>query len=135
MSPRHTGPRSLLPPEVMGASIDRTFARMGPISNRIIAFSKLLAVGNLDRGWLVALVWTLATKVGGEIKILARFGTAFYWCSLAIAFACLIAAIIILMAIIQGKPSGSEAWMAVVFFAAVGVSSWMANRVVDSVGL
>src|SRR6516165_6377914 len=86
-----------------------------PISKRIrrFGFSNLLAVGNLDRGWLVALLWTRAE---GEIKMLARFGTVFYWCSLAIAFACWTAAIIILMAIIEGKLSGSEVWMAAEFF-------------------
>jgi len=94
---------------VRASSDDRTFARMGPISNRIrtIGFSNLLAVGNLDRGWLVALVWTLGTKVEGEIKMLGRFGIVLYWCSLAISFACSIAATIILMAIIRGKLSGS----------------------------
>jgi hypothetical protein len=83
-------------------------------------------------GWLVAFVWRLGTRAEGEIKMQARFGTVFYWCSLAIAFACSIAATIILMAIINGKPSGSEAWMAAVFFVAVGISSWLVNRAVDS---
>ena len=46
---------------------------MGSISNRIrtIGFSNLLAIGNLDRGWLVALVWT---RAGGEKKMPGRFG-------------------------------------------------------------
>ena len=103
---------------------------MGSISNGIrkIGFSNLLAVGNLDRGWVVALVWTLGTKIEGEIKMLARFGTVFYWCSLAIAFACLIAATIILMAIIERKLSGSEVWMAAEFFMAVGCISWLVGR-------
>jgi len=114
---------------VPASSDDRTFARMGPISNGI---SNLLAVGNLDRGWLVALVWTLGTKVEGEIKMLARFGTVFYWCGLAIAFACSIAATIILMAIIRGKLSGSEVWMAAEFFVAVGVVAVGVSRAVDS---
>jgi hypothetical protein len=102
-----------------------------PISNRIrrIGFSNLLAVGNLDRGWLVALLWT---RAAGEIKMLARFGTVFYWCSLAIAFACSIAATIILMAIIKGMPSGSEVWMAAEFFVAVGVVAVGVSRAVDS---
>ena len=107
---------------------------MGPISNRIrtIGFSNLLAVGNLDRGWLVALVWTLGTKVEGEIKMLGRFGIVLYWCSLAISFACSIAATIILMAIIRGKLSGSEVWMAAEFFVAVGVVAVGVSRAVDS---
>jgi hypothetical protein len=94
--------------------------------------SRFFAVSNLHRGWFVALVWRLGARAEGKIKMLAPLGTVFYWGSLAIAFACSIAATIILMAIIQGKPSGSEAWMAAVFFVAVGISSWLVNRAVDS---
>jgi hypothetical protein len=94
--------------------------------------SRFFAVSNLHRGWFVALVWKLGARAEGKIKMLAPLGTVFYWGSLAIAFACSIAATIILMAIIQGKPSGSEAWMAAVFFVAVGISSWLVNRAVDS---
>ena len=64
--------------------------------------------------------------------MLARFGAVFYWCGLAIAFACWTAAIIILMAIIEGKLSGSEVWMAAEFFAAVGVVAVGVSRAVDS---
>ena len=94
--------------------------------------SRYFAVSNPDRGWLVALVWKLGTQAEGKIKMLAPLGTVFYWCSLATAFACSIATTIILMAIIKGEPSGSEAWMAAVFFVAVGVSSWLVSRAVDS---
>jgi hypothetical protein len=64
--------------------------------------------------------------------MLARFGTLLYWCSLAIAFACSIATTIILMAIITGKLSGSEVWMAVEFFVAVFVVAVGVSRAVDS---
>jgi len=67
-----------------------------------------------------------------ESVLRGRFGTVFYWCSLAITFACSIAATIILMAIIRGKLSGSEVWMSAVIFVAVGVSSWLVSRAVDS---
>jgi len=115
--------------------VDRPVVQTGPIPNwtRTNGLSGLLAVGNLDRGWIVALVWTLGTKVEGEIKMLTRFGMIFYWCSLAIAFACWIAAIIILMAIIMGKLSGSEVWMSAIFFSAVGACSWLAGRAADSI--
>ena len=75
----------------------------------------------------------MAIKLLSDGSVLrGRFGTVFYWCGLAIAFACSIAATIISMAIIKGMTSGSEAWMAAVFFVAVGVSSWLVSRAVDS---
>ena len=67
-----------------------------------------------------------------ESVLRGRFGTVLYWCSLAIAFACWIAATIILMAIIRGKLSGSEVWMAAEFFVAVGVVAVGVSRAVDS---
>ena len=67
-----------------------------------------------------------------ESALRGRFGTVFYWCSLAITFACSIAATIILMAIIRGKLSGSEVWMAAEFFVAVGVVAVGVSRAVDS---
>jgi hypothetical protein len=88
--------------------------------------SGFLVASNLDRGWLVALVWRLGTQAEGEIKMLAGLGTIFYWCCLAIAFACWIAAIIIMTAIFTGKPSDSEVWMAS-FFAAAGVVLFLAG--------
>jgi len=107
--------------------VDRPIIRMGLMPN-----SRYFAVSNLHRGWFVALVWKLGTRAESKIKMLAPLGTVFYRCNLAIAFACSIAATIILMAIIQGKPSGSEAWMAAVFFVAVGISCWLVSRAVDS---
>jgi hypothetical protein len=54
----------------------------------------LLALGNLDRGWLVALAWTRGTtRANGESKMMARFGNVLYWCGLATAFICWIAAL------------------------------------------
>ena len=105
----------------------RPVVRMAPISNWTGATGLygLLAVGDLDRGWLVALVWRLGIRAEGGINMLARFGLVFYWCSVAIAFVCWIAALIILIAIITGKLSDSNAWTAVVFFAAVGCISWL----------
>jgi hypothetical protein len=64
--------------------------------------------------------------------MLARIGTVFYWCGLAIAFACFIAATTILMAIIQSKLSGSEVWMTAEFFMAIGVVAVGVSRAVDS---
>jgi len=108
----------------------RPVVRMAPISNWTGATGLygLLAVGDLDRGWLVALVWRLGIRAEGGINMLARFGLVFYWCSVAIAFVCWIAALIILIAIITGKLSDSNAWTAVVFFAAVGCISWLVGN-------
>jgi hypothetical protein len=108
---------------------DYPVASIGPKSSlaRTIGLPNLLAVGNLDRGWLVALVWTLGTtRADGESKMMARFGAILYWCSLATAFMCGIAALTILAAIVTNKLSG-EAWMAVVFFAAAGCWAWVAG--------
>ena len=108
----------------------RPVVRMAPISNWTGATGLygLLAVGDLDRGWLVALVWRLGIRAEGGINMLARFGLVFYWCSVAIAFVCWIAALIILIAIITGKLSDPNAWTAVVFFAAVGCISWLVGN-------
>ena len=109
---------------------DRPVVRMAPISNwtRTTGLYGLLAVGDLDRGWLVARVWTLGIRAEGGVNMLARFGMFFYWCGLAIAFLCSTAALIVLMAIITGKLSDSDAWTAVVFFAAVGCISWLVGN-------
>ena len=109
---------------------DRPVVRMAPVSNwtRTTGLYGLQAVGDLDRGWLVALVWTLGMRAEGGINMLARFGLIFYWCSLAVAFVCWIAALIVLMAIITGKLSDSNPWTAVVFFAAVGCVSWLVGN-------
>jgi hypothetical protein len=107
--------------------------RTGLKSNRASAPLNLLALGNLHRGWLVALVWTLGTtQADGESKMMARFGKVLYWCGLAIAFICWIAALTISVAIVTDKLSDSGAWMAVVFFVAVGSSCWLVGRTMKS---
>jgi len=62
--------------------------------------------------------------------MIARLRMVLYRCGLAIAFVSWMAALTILAAIVTNKLPVSEAWMAVVFFAAVGVLSWTAGRVV-----
>jgi uncharacterized membrane protein (DUF441 family) len=59
--------------------------------------------------------------------MLARLGRILYWCALAIASLCGIAAFTILAAIITNKLSAWDAWAAV-FFAVVGGSAWLAGR-------
>jgi hypothetical protein len=59
--------------------------------------------------------------IGGLVKIL-------YWCCLAIALMCGIAAVTITVAIVTNKLPDSQAWMAAVFFAAVGVAALIAGR-------
>jgi hypothetical protein len=51
-----------------------------------------------------------------------------YWCGLVIASLCGIAALTILAAIITNKLSDSEAWLAALFFVAVGGLSRLAGR-------
>jgi hypothetical protein len=62
--------------------------------------------------------------------MIARLRMVLYRWGLAIAFMSGIAALTILAAIVTNKLPDSEAWMAVVFFAAVGVLSWTAGRAV-----
>ncbi len=62
--------------------------------------------------------------------MIARLRMVLYRCGLTIAIMSGIAALTILAAIVTNKLPDSEAWMAVVFFAAVGVFSWMAGRAV-----
>jgi hypothetical protein len=62
--------------------------------------------------------------------MIARLRMVLYRCGLAIAFMSGMAALTILAAIVTDKLPISEAWMAVVFFAAVGVLSWTAGRAV-----
>ena len=85
----------------------------------------VLAVGNVDRGWLVALVWARAK---GQSKVIARFGMVLYRCGLVIAFMCGLAALTIFAAILTNKLSDSEAWIAAVSFVVVGGLSWLAGR-------
>jgi hypothetical protein len=64
--------------------------------------------------------------------MIAGLRMVLYRCGLAIAFMSGMAALTILAAIITNKLPISEAWMAVVFFAAVGVFSWTVGRAVKS---
>jgi fucose permease len=47
---------------------------------------------------------------------------------MAIAFMCGIAAVTIPVAIVAKKLSDPQAWIAVVFFTAIGAASWIAGR-------
>jgi len=54
--------------------------------------------------------------------------TVLYRCGMAIAFMSGIAALTIVAAIVTNKLPDSQAWMAVVFFAAVGGFAWVVGR-------
>jgi hypothetical protein len=88
----------------------------------------LLAVGNLNRGWLVAFLWTQGARTEGKRQMIAFLRMVLYRCSVAIAVMCGIAALTILAALITNRLSDSEAWIAVVFFATAGGFSWMVGR-------
>jgi len=109
---------------------DRPVTRIGPKSNWAVTVSlpNLLAVGNLDRGWLLAFVWTPGTRAGSS-KMMSRLGMVLYQCGVAIALMCGIAVLTILAAIATNKSSDLGTWTAVVFFTVVGVFFWMASRV------
>jgi hypothetical protein len=51
-----------------------------------------------------------------------------YRCGMAIALMSGIAAITITVAIVTNKLPDSQAWMAVVFFTAVGCAAWIVGR-------
>jgi hypothetical protein len=61
--------------------------------------------------------------------MIARLGMVFYWCGLAIASLCEIAAIAVVVFSMTNNQSASEAWIAAVFFAIVGGASWLVGRV------
>jgi hypothetical protein len=60
--------------------------------------------------------------------MIAGLAKILYGCCLAIAFMCGIAALTIAVAIVTNKLSDPQAWMAVVFFTAVGSAAWIAGR-------
>jgi hypothetical protein len=60
--------------------------------------------------------------------VIARLGMVFYWCGLAIASLCEIAAITVFL-IGYTNHAASEAWMAMAFFAIVGGLAWLVGRV------
>jgi hypothetical protein len=51
-----------------------------------------------------------------------------YWCGLAIACVCEIAAFSMLAMLLANKLSASDAWAGVVFFVVLGGLSWLAGR-------
>jgi hypothetical protein len=53
---------------------------------------------------------------------------AFFICCMVIAVVSEIAAATIAVAIVANKLSDPQAWMAAVFFAAIGVDSWIAGN-------
>jgi hypothetical protein len=54
-------------------------------------------------------------------------------CCMGTAYLCGIAVVAIALAIVANKlPDDPQAWMAAVFFAAIGVASWIAGRAVKS---
>ena len=58
---------------------------------------------------------------------MAFFRAVLYRCCMAMAFMCGIAALTITAAIVANKlPEGPQAWMAAVFFPAVGGATWIA---------
>jgi hypothetical protein len=62
-------------------------------------------------------------------EVMAFFRIVLYRCCMAIAFMCGIAALTITVAIVANKlPDDPQAWMAAVFFVAVGVAAWIAGR-------
>jgi hypothetical protein len=60
--------------------------------------------------------------------MIARLGMVLYWCGLAIASLCEIAALTMLAMLIANKLPAPEAWMGVVFLAVVGGLVWLAGR-------
>jgi hypothetical protein len=60
--------------------------------------------------------------------MIARLGNVLYWCGLAIASLCEIAAVAILVMVITKTLSASDAWISVAFFAIVGGAFWLAGR-------
>jgi hypothetical protein len=63
--------------------------------------------------------------------MIARLGNVLYWCGLAIASLCEIAAVVVLIIIITRKPD-PEAWFAVAFFCSVWwmcVAGWAHGEV------
>jgi hypothetical protein len=63
----------------------------------------------------------------GEGEMIGRLGEVLYWCGLAIASLCEIAAFVAIALIIANR-AASDAWLAVVFFAVVGALTWLVGR-------
>jgi hypothetical protein len=97
-----------------------------------IGLPNLFAVGNTDQGWLIALAWSPKGRAEGESKMIARFGIIIYWCGLAIACMCMLAALTIAAAILTDKLADSGAWIAAGSFVLIGGLSWLAGRAAKS---
>jgi hypothetical protein len=69
-----------------------------------------------------------AGRAEGEGEMIPFLRTALYWCCMAIALMSGIAAVTITAAIITNELPDSQAWMAAVFFAAVGGAAWIAGN-------
>jgi hypothetical protein len=65
-------------------------------------------------------------------EMIAHLRMFLYRCGMAIAFICGIAALTISAAIVTNKLPDSQAWMAVVFFAAVASVAWIVGRAARS---
>ena len=67
-------------------------------------------------------------RAEGKGEVIAFLRMVLYRCCMAIAFMCGIAAVTIPVAIVAKKLSDPQAWIAVVFFTAIGAASWIAGR-------
>jgi hypothetical protein len=92
-----------------------------------IGLPNLFAVGNIDRGWLIALAWTPEPRAEGESKMITFFGIIIYWCGLAIVCMCMLAALTIVAAILTNKLADSGGWIAAGSFVLVVGLSWLAG--------
>lgn len=62
------------------------------------------------------------------MDVIAVLREALYLCCVAITFLCGIAAVTIAVAVVANKLPDPQAWMAVIFFAAIGCASWIAGQ-------
>jgi uncharacterized membrane protein (DUF373 family) len=60
--------------------------------------------------------------------VIAVLREVIHLCCMAIAFLCAIAVVTIALAIVANKLPDPQAWMAAVFFAAIGGASWIAGN-------
>ncbi|SIO66924.1 hypothetical protein SAMN05443247_11538 [Bradyrhizobium erythrophlei] len=61
-------------------------------------------------------------------SMIVRLGMVLYWCGLAVASLCEIAAVGVLVLVITKSSAAADAWVAAVFFAIVGGLAWLAGR-------
>jgi uncharacterized membrane protein (DUF373 family) len=60
--------------------------------------------------------------------VIAVLREVIHLCCMTTAFLCGIAVVTIALAIVANKLSDPQAWTAAVFFAAIGVASWIAGN-------